>query len=120
MENKQNEVITQESVETNVSTQLVDTDKVEKLKNEIIATDGQSVNKFGSQQQNELSKFSDNMLKEVQDKDVTSVGKTLDSLLKTLKESSQIVYYQIMHRFTRNGSSEAKKKFRKHLTNYNQ
>ena len=87
MENKQNEVITQESVETNVSTQLVDTDKVEKLKNEIIATDGQSVNKFGSQQQNELSKFSDNMLKEVQDKDVTSVGKTLDSLLKTLKES---------------------------------
>ena len=47
MENKQNEVITQESVETNVSTQLVDTDKVAKLKNEIVVTDGQSVNKFG-------------------------------------------------------------------------
>lgn len=87
MENKQNEVITQELAETKLSTQLVDADKVEKLKNEIVVTDGQSVNKFGSQQQNQLSQFSDNMLKEVQNKDVTSVGKTLDSLLKTLKES---------------------------------
>lgn len=63
-----------------------DLKKIEEIKNKIEPLDNDALIQYGSNAQQALSKFSHQMLSEVQSKDVGPIGETLESLMKKLKE----------------------------------
>ncbi|WP_031544731.1 toxic anion resistance protein [Salinicoccus luteus] len=63
-----------------------DLKKIEEIKNKIEPLDNDALIQYGSNAQQALSKFSHQMLTEVQSKDVGPIGETLESLMKKLKE----------------------------------
>ena len=63
-----------------------DLKRIEEIKNKIEPLDNDALIQYGSNAQQALSKFSHQMLTEVQSKDVGPIGETLESLMKKLKE----------------------------------
>ena len=63
-----------------------DLKKIEEIKNKVEPLDNDALIQYGSNAQQALSKFSHQMLTEVQSKDVGPIGETLESLMKKLKE----------------------------------
>ncbi|MHC0552287.1 toxic anion resistance protein [Salinicoccus sp. CNSTN-B1] len=63
-----------------------DLKKIEEIKDKIEPLDNDGLIQYGSNAQQALSKFSHQMLSEVQSKDVGPIGDTLENLMKKLKE----------------------------------
>ena len=63
-----------------------DMKRIQDIKSKIEPLDNDALISYGSNAQEALSKFSHQMLNEVQSKDVGPIGETLESLMKKLKE----------------------------------
>ena len=63
-----------------------DQQKIKALAQEIEPLNNDSLLKFGSNAQSHLSHFSHQMLNDIQTKDIGTIGETLESLMKKLKE----------------------------------
>ncbi|WP_208001649.1 toxic anion resistance protein [Macrococcus carouselicus] len=61
-------------------------EKINQIKNQIVPLDSENLLMYGSGAQAKLSQFSEQILNEVQDKDVSPIGDNLDKLMKKLKE----------------------------------
>lgn len=97
--------------------------QIDNYKNEIITLDNQSIMNYGREQQQQLSEFSDRMLKDVQSDDVKGVGRTLDSLMKTLDESDPDKLLPENQGFVTRMFNRTKKEIKKqfqHLTSVSQ
>ncbi|WP_020008288.1 toxic anion resistance protein [Salinicoccus albus] len=79
---------TSEDALTTYQEQFSDEDlrKIEEIKEQIEPLDNDALIQYGSSAQQALSKFSHQMLNEVQSKDVGPIGDTLENLMKKLKE----------------------------------
>ena len=107
-----NEVI---EADTKQELTTVDPEKVNQFKNEIVALDSTSVMNYGQDQQQQLSQFSDRMLKDVQNDDVANIGKTLDSLMKTLDESDPDKLLPENQNFITKALNRTKKEIKKYM-----
>lgn len=107
-----NEVI---EADTKQELTTVDLEKVNQFKNEIVALDSTSVMNYGQDQQQQLSQFSDRMLKDVQNDDVANIGKTLDSLMKTLDESDPDKLLPENQNFITKALNRTKKEIKKYM-----
>lgn len=106
-----------EIIEADMKQELttVDPEKVNQFKNEIVALDSTSVMNYGQDQQQQLSQFSDRMLKDVQNDDVANIGKTLDSLMKTLDESDPDKLLPENQNFITKALNRTKKEIKKYM-----
>ena len=97
--------------------------QIDNYKNEIITLDNQSIMNYGREQQQQLSEFSDRMLKDVQNDNIKGIGRMLESLTKELDDSNPEKLLPENQGFVTRMFNRTKKEIKKqfqHLTSVSQ